>query len=290
MSYQVFGRRSGIMLCYPFEEKRLSRWKPPYLIQRKLDGARCRALCEGRKVTLVSSEGNEFKHIPHINEALSRLGIHAELDGELYRHGMGFSDIMSIVSRKVDPHPGYAEVEYHIFDVVNGASQVSRVVELETLKWEIVARNSQEELRVVDTIAVETMDDIMKAFDDFIEGGYEGFVIRDSSGVYQRKRYTGIMKFKPHQEDVYEIIGTQEEVSIKGHFKNALGAFICRGDDGSTFTVGSGSALTREARESLWKEKENLMGQHLQVKYQGLTPGRGVPRFPVALRVLDLTG
>ena len=38
------GKRTGIMLCYPFEEKRLNKWNPPYIIQPKLDGERCRAV------------------------------------------------------------------------------------------------------------------------------------------------------------------------------------------------------------------------------------------------------
>ena len=281
--------REGIMLCYPFEEKRLLKWAAPYFIQAKLDGERCRAMCFKDEVKLISSEGNEFVHLPHINQALMKLGLHGvELDGELYCHGMNFPDIHSICSRKVNPHPEYALMEYHIFDIVENYEQILRLKELEELRQHIVECNCQEELKVVGSIAVSTLDAIMEVFDDYIASGYEGFILREKNNIYQRKRSTTIMKFKPHQEDVYEITGFQEEVSISGVAKQALGAFLCRGDDSSTFAVGSGPALTREARELLWKEKENLVGKYLQVKYQNLTPGRGVPRFPVALRVLDL--
>ena len=39
-----FQRWKGIMKCYPFEEKRLAEWNPPYICQPKYDGVRCRAI------------------------------------------------------------------------------------------------------------------------------------------------------------------------------------------------------------------------------------------------------
>lgn len=103
-----------------------------------------------------------------------------------------------------------------------------------------------------------------------------------------RKRSVNIMKFKPHQEDVYQVIGVQEEISQSGTPKCSLGAFICRGDDGTPFNVGSGPILTQEARHNFWTIRESLVGMWIMVKYQTLTTAKGVPRFPVALQLLDL--
>jgi hypothetical protein len=56
--------RTGIMLCYPFEEKRLNKWGNKFLLQPKLDGDRCRAIFdEYGKVKLLSSEENEFNSV-----------------------------------------------------------------------------------------------------------------------------------------------------------------------------------------------------------------------------------
>lgn len=284
--------REGIMLCYPFEEKRLYKWGAPWYIQRKLDGERCRAICNNQHVQLISSEGHEFKFLPHINEALGRLFLQGvELDGELYNHGIPFNEIHSIVSRKVNPHPEYALVEYHIFDIVNQNPQANRFNELERLWDYIKYKGASEEIKWVPPVMVVNMDQVMHFFDISCEEGYEGFVIRDKSNLYTRKRSTQIMKFKPHKEDVYEVVGTQEEVSIDGKAKNALGAFICRGDDNALFNVGTGPLLTREGREALWEARESLPGQYLKVKYQNITSGKGkgVPRFPVAISVMNLT-
>ena len=101
-------KRQGIQLCYPFEEKRLEKWEPPYLVQPKLDGERCRAECwvetrDDSKLDwfLKSSEQNIFNSVPHINKAIKdqRILRNMELDGELYLHGMNFSDIHSIQLR-----------------------------------------------------------------------------------------------------------------------------------------------------------------------------------------------
>jgi hypothetical protein len=51
-------KRSGIQLCYPFEEARLKRWNVNTVVaQPKLDGDRCRAIIDSMGMpTLYSSE------------------------------------------------------------------------------------------------------------------------------------------------------------------------------------------------------------------------------------------
>ena len=47
-------RWKGIMKASPFEEKRLTKWNPPYIIQPKYDGFRCRAI-----PLMTGPKGNE---------------------------------------------------------------------------------------------------------------------------------------------------------------------------------------------------------------------------------------
>ena len=91
-------KRKGIMLCYPFEERRINEpkfgWSFPVIVQPKLDGERCRAIITGDSVVLLSSEENEITGTPHIIEGIkSQLIKNCELDGELYCHRMDFSNI-----------------------------------------------------------------------------------------------------------------------------------------------------------------------------------------------------
>lgn len=281
--------RKGIQLCYPFDEKRLAKWSPPFILQPKLDGERCRAIVDTHgKVTLLSSEENVIESVSHINSALEDLHLHSlELDGELYVHGADFSSIHSIVSRRVKMHPDAQYMEYHIFDLVNSYPQVQRTnLLLDTISSRKTGITFGP-LQIVPCRFVTTVDEIMKGADDFANKGYEGFVIRDSYAPYVRKRSTQMMKFKPRKEDIYEIIGWQEEISIVGVPKGTLGALLLKGTDETTFSVGSGSLLTHENRSNLWKDKETLLGKFARIKYQHLTHARGVPRFPVIVEIVD---
>lgn len=281
-------KRSGIMLCYPFEEKRLAKWRPPYIIQPKLDGDRCRAIIgiEG-EVVLLSSEQHTFFSVPHIEEALANMHLtHIELDGELYIHGAPHSEIHSIVSRRENLHPDYKLAEFHVFDIVNThLPQVERTRQLIDL---IPGKRNFSPIQIVPSRIVSSLDEIMAVQEEYARLGYEGFVIREAEAPYVRKRSTSMMKFKPRKEDLYEVVSYQEEISITGVPKNALGALICRGDDGTLFNVGSGSLLTREARETLWQERETLVGKWARVKYQHLTHAAGVPRFPVVVEIISI--
>jgi ATP-dependent DNA ligase len=275
-------RRAGIMLCYPFEEKRLLKWKVPMVIvQPKLDGERCRAIINRGNVQLVSSELNEIFSVPHITEQLSVLGKdwpHVELDGELYIHGMDFSEIHSRVGRTENIHHNSDSVEFHIFDVVSTGSQAIRSMEASKLI------PYMPNIKLVFTTLVESsINAIMGQLDIFISSGYEGIIVRNPYGMYKRSRSTDIMKFKPKKEDIYEIVGFKEELDKYGIPKDSLGAFICSGNDGTPFGIGTG--FTADQRKIYWEQRESLLGMYCKVKYQNITP-KHVPRFPVYVDIV----
>ncbi len=101
------------------------------------------------------------------------------------------------------------------------------------------------------------------------------------------------MKFKPRKQQRFEIVGVTEEltsasvdgITPAGLPKDSLGAFTCKTGDDMIFNVGSGPALTREAREIYWRDKKGTIGRTLLVKYQELSKG-GIPIFPIAVEVL----
>jgi ATP-dependent DNA ligase len=280
--------RSGIMLCYPFEESRLTKWNTKtFLVQPKLDGERCRAVFDvAGNVTLYSSEQNIITSVPHINEQLETLQLqNMELDGELYVHGKPFEQIHSIVGRTVNQHYNSESMQYHVFDIVSRENQLSRMVTLSNI---VYLTKTCPSIEVVPVVAVSSLEKLMDCFHTYVDAGYEGFIVRHPAALYVRKRSTYIMKFKPKKNDIYEIIGVQEEVSIQNVPKGTLGAFICKGDDDTHFNVGSG--LTADQRREYWKIKESLIGMYCQVEYQHIT-AKHVPRFPIFVKVIkDLIG
>lgn len=276
-------RWKGIMKCYPFEEKRLLGWKPPFIVQPKYDGIRCHAIpietgAKGNEYILVSSEENILYSVPHLNEMFSRLGLRCELDGELYCHGMSFEQITSITSRTVNIHSEHLSIQFHCFDIINNQPQMRRLILIYNLKglspW----------LQIAPFWLCESLSDIMWTYDKLISLGYEGIIVRNFNTPYEPKRSTMVMKFKPKKEDEYEITGFVEEESINHVPKNTLGALVCASGDGNTFRVGTG--FSDDQRYLLWRNREALIGKIAKVQYQHLTDKK-VPRFPVFVEVID---
>ena len=272
--------RKGIQLAYPFEEKRLRTWPTPWIVQPKLDGERCRALIDQNgRATLLSSEENIITSVPHIVHALEELGLsNIELDGELYTHGMPFEEIHSRVGRTVNLHEDYKDIEYHIFDIVSDDPQSSRIIRTVQLVPDT------DYLRAVEFWLAYSLNALMERYDNIVVDGYEGFIVRNAFAPYVRKRSTSMMKFKPKKFDYYQIVAAEEEISIHGDLKNALGALVLSGAEGGVFRVGTG--FTREQRIELWKQRYELPGKIAEVKYQHLTEKK-VPRFPVFVSILD---
>jgi len=214
MSWQ---RWSGIMKCYPFEEKRLAKWSPPFIVQPKYDGDRCKAypLPHSNDFLCLTSEENPYFSIPHIKESLASSGLNLVLDGELYSHYLciegGHELVHSIASRTKNLHPRHKELEYHIFDVEVEKLQLERILILENIK-----KLNLPYIRVAPFWICETLDDIKRVYDNLVTQGYEGIIIRHAICPYERKRSTLMMKFKPKRSDTYNIVGWNEEVSQHG--------------------------------------------------------------------------
>ena len=276
MSWQ---RWAGIMKCYPFEEKRLAKWEPPYIVQPKYDGVRCRAIpLENGNYMLLSSEENVIFSVPHINKALWFHGSHlTEFDGELYSHGLSFEQIISITSRTRYIHLDHRKIQFHIFDYVSEEPQLTRTTQLAKI-------DMLPPLITSPYWVCNSLEEIMHTYNELISLGYEGIIVRNFMAPYERKRSLYVMKFKPKQEDNYVITGYKEEISKDGEPKGSLGSLTCLSRDGNTFSIGSGFSSLQ--RKQYWNKRDSLAGLICKAKYQHITTGNKVPRFPVFMEVV----
>lgn len=279
-------KRSGIMLCYPYEEKRLSKWGTSFFIaQPKLDGERCRAIVyPNHEVVLLSSEENEIISVPHINEELSELSkelsFSGEFDGELYTHGVEFSSLHSRIGRTVNLHEDSDEIEYHIFDLVSNHEQARRLFTLNNL----LANQDHEKVKLVKFDLVHNAEEVFSTLETYLDENYEGIIIRNPLAPYERKRSTNIMKFKPRKSDIYLVTNYEQLVDKNGNFRDELGALVCTSDEGTKFNIGSG--FTSFQRKAFWQMRDSLIGKFVRVNYQAITPKK-VPRFPIFVELID---
>ena len=274
--------RSGIQLAYPFEEKRLLKWKPPYIVQPKYDGERCRAIPIGEgRYMLLSSQENPIFSVPHIVEYLSSLGTDIELDGELYCHGMSFEQIHSIVSRTVNLHPDHGEVRFYVFDYISEEPQMVRSSYLPL----IVPQKMNIPITRAPCYLRDSLEGIKRTYDLLLNEGYEGIIIRNAFAPYVRKRSTYMMKFKPKQKDTYLIIGWKEEIALDGTPKGRIGSIICSSQKGDEFAVGAG--LDTHQKSLLWNIRDKITGCTATIHYQHLT-NKKIPKGTFDIEIPEL--
>jgi len=279
------GKRSGVMLCYQFDERRLERWGFPVLVQPKINGVRCRTKIDKvTALTLRSSEDNEIVSVPHILTEVKHLfsAVPALLDGELYVHNTPLGDITSITSRVVNLHPNHDVIEYHIFDIIDSRADMSQLAMVMLSMQKAIEKYKLRHLKVVPTLVVTGIDEIMGCKERWVSEGYEGIIIRKYDGKYVEKRSTEIMKSKKRRLTPAVVLRAIEEESIHGYKKGTLGAVECVLDDGTIFKVGTG--FTAQEREDWWPTE--LLGKTIVVEYQELTAA-GVPYAPSFKGVID---
>jgi DNA ligase-1 len=268
------------------------------LIEVKLDGVRVITIVypDGR-VDQFSRNGKELVNFPHIKEQFAKTvtGITEPVvfDGEIM--SSSFQDLMKQVHRKSDVKADDSVL--HLFDFLTldafnvgvwNRKQIERSEKLRAWKdlW-------AEETPNIDIVAQELVDldtDAGKLrFADInrqaIAGGYEGIMIKDPDAVYECKRSVAWLKLKPFIEVSLTVIGIEE-----GTGKNVgrLGALICQGeDDGKTITTNVGSGFSDELRNEIWKNKNLVEGQIVEIRADAVTKnqdGTYSVRFPRFLR------
>jgi len=288
------GKRTGIMLATKFEDRFITDWKGLF-VQPKINGLRCRAVCNKDGVILYSSEGNVINSVPHINSIFDKsikeaFGGGEVFDGELYIPGYRTTQrLFSIVNRK-GVHPDHEEVQYHIFDlIVSQTVQYHRIVALGYLHNVLLHYDREacrKSIKLVDTylLSLEKYHKDRKIIlSSMCRLGYEGIILRNIDGLYEEKRSRNLLKIKPTLKGMFTIMDVTEAINIEGIPKDMLGAFICSDPEGNTFKVGTG--FTEEERIKYWNDKNDYIGLYAIVKYAYITD-RGVPYHPVFVRLV----
>jgi len=273
------------MLAHKFSEQG-HKIKYPALVQPKLDGHRCTSQLnstpEGGKVTLWSRTRKPIKSAPHIEYQLGK-DIHIygnvailRFDGELYNHAYhkNFEDLSSLI-RQDEPAEGYTNIQYHIYDFPHPTlTNKERNTILQAFKPAFIGTN----IHIVETIEVNNEDELMDAFDHFIEQGYEGCMVRNMDGLYVNKRSYDLQKVKEFSDDEFTIVGVK--VGTKGSMAGKA-VFTCLLQNKETFDCkmkGDMNELKKYA-----DDPSLVIGKIVTVQFQGYTK-YGIPRFPVALR------
>lgn len=275
----------------------------PCFIQPKLDGHRCIAVIKNGKCELFSRKRAPITGLPHIQRELESIfkTIDITLDGELYNHAMrvqcdygkieipegtieiepsmvNFEQLSSFI-RSATPKEGHEEIQYHIYDIVD--SEMPYRLRLEIIETIFQKVEASQCLRQVETLNVQTGEQVTERFEHFLKHGYEGAILRNANGMYVGTRSYDLQKVKSFEDDEFKIVGVTD-----GRGKDAgHGIYVCETKSGAQFQVkqkGEHSAL-----KHIFENPNEYIGKLLTVQYQGLTGANKVPRFPVGLRLRE---
>jgi ATP-dependent DNA ligase len=258
--------------------------KFPALAQPKLDGHRCTSQYDGGVVTMWSRTRKPILSIPHIVECLENCGLADRFDGELYNHAYkeNFEDLTSLITPD-EPREGYENIQYHVYDLaLPNLTNYDRYLLLES--WRPQFENTP--IHIVETRIVNSKEELMLAYEDFMEMGYEGAIVRNFDGKYVNKRSYDLQKVKIYDDDEFRIVDIK--VGTKGTMAGKA-VFICertREDqqlpEGVTFDCKLKGKL--DDLKLYADDKTKVVGKIVTVQYQGYTRKNKKPRFPVALR------
>lgn len=283
-----------------FELKYVTRW--PVIVQPKLDGIRM--LCTRKSpedVTMMSNGNKEFTHLYHLREEIVKFFEYlpggATIDGELYRHGMGFQVLTSAVRTVKTVHPKLEDVQYHIFDInyvdPDGTPYEKRYRLLVQAVMRYVEDHGRpQKLAIVQSKAAKDYDELKQHFSEYIQQGYEGMMIKKisngappgsddfKSSLYVQKRSRNIMKMKNFIDeeaiirDVEDCHGTE----------SGAGVLLVLDKRGNIFRVRPRGSF--EMRKKWLQNPETVIGKEVTIRYQELSDD-GVPRFPIAVSIRD---
>lgn len=265
------------MLAYTFDSKHPPSF--PCHLQPKLDGVRLLVCKDNGTVRMISRTGKTMEDHP----LLARIRIECEavlqddtwFDGELYLHGSSFEDIVSICRTTKTNVDDDRHIEYHVYDLICSETFENRYKKLCDM-----IDSTLKHIKRVPSIRVHTLDEFFDTHTKYVFDGYEGTMLRNSSGIYEHKRSKHLQKYKDFQEDEFKIVDAKEGQG------NDVGTIICRCTTSSGDTFWVRPKGDRKYRTDLFEQRNSLVGQMMTVQYQNLTPA-GVPRFPVGKCIRD---
>jgi DNA ligase-1 len=173
-------------------------------------------------------------------------------------------------------------VDYHIYDLPSTDKRFEhRLEDLQDLMTELFNIGGSDSICYVQTEEVFNQEELDKFYNEWMEEGYEGQMIRVSNSFYENKRSKSLLKRKEFEDDEFEILAVNEG---SGKLAGRVGNMLFKSKSGHEFhsTVNG----TQEYLDELWTQRDELVGKLATIKYFNLTPD-GVPRFPKVISIRD---
>ena len=292
------------MLAHNFKDRQ-DEIKYPCYSQPKLDGIRCVVRKEGDKLVGRTRNGKEIECIPHILKSLNGFFLafpKAILDGELYNHDLrdNFNKITSLV-RKQKPiqssnmtDKAFAKkctefqerlaeaedtIQYHIYDAPRINDVIAEKHSFDHRIEELQAHLTQSKhIHLVETNEAYTLGNLNNLYNQYLEQGYEGQMVRKSLSSYENKRSKSLLKRKEFVDAEYRVV----DIDIGNGNRSGTAKHLVCYCEKTKRTFNSNIKGSFEYLKEIYDNRKEYIGQLATIKYFQLTPD-GIPRFPYAI-------
>jgi DNA ligase 1 len=279
--------------------------KYPCYSQPKLDGIRCIVRKEGDKLVGRTRNGKEIECIPHILKSLNGFFLahpKAILDGELYNHDLrdNFNKITSLV-RKQKPiksasmtdkafakkQTEYQErlaeaedtIQYHVYDAprINDVINENQSFDfrIDELKAKLM---TNKHIVLVETSEVYSLGNLNSLYNQYLEQGYEGQMVRKSLSSYENKRSKSLLKRKEFVDAEYKVV----DIDVGNGNRSGTAKHLVCYCPKTKRTFNSNIKGNFDYLKEIYDNRAEYIGQMATIKYFQLTPD-GIPRFPYAI-------
>lgn len=271
-----------VMLCSPFEQKIADKIKYPAIAQEKSDGMRFNAVVDGDKCNFYSRSGQPLELLGNLQEEFITLanGISCVFDGELLviegdkilprKEGNG---ILNKANKGTISPVEASKVQARIWDVIPymyfldgeySKPYSDRVAVLDKM----LETNPVQKIEMIEWRLVHSLEEANTYFQEKLDAGFEGIILKDLRGIWENKRTKTQIKFKAEKDCDMKIVGLTEGT---GKYEGMLGSIECESEDG-LIKVSVGSGFNDKDRVDLFTN--DIIGKVVSVQYNELIKNR----------------
>lgn len=270
------------MRCSSFSEKNLKNISFPCYSQTKADGLYIDIIVSTDEVIYRTRNGQTLAlNNPEFDDRLKKLASGWVLMGEALitdeNSPTGYCDRKTgngiLNSDDID----VSRLAFVLWDAVQysewskGEDVVELPVRLDTLKAIISVVGGP--LRLVDTVEVHTVEEVIEHFRSNVAKGEEGVVIKDRKGTWKDGTSKYQVKVKIEFECELKIVGYKEGT---GKHAGKLGAFEMESSEG-LIKVSAGGGYSDKQREEFWNKRDEMLDGICTVKSNDLIQNRNTP-------------
>lgn len=275
-----------------------------WVIERKLDGARCNVINKDGTIKCYSRQGKEITTLGRlVDELQGKLPDNTVLDGEIClvdENGLeSFQGIMKEIKRKDHTIQNPLLL---VFDMLtleefeNKKSTTKYTDRVERLKEWYQLQNWNTSNKVAKHLSIVNYEryspEVLERWNQRVkEYNWEGLMFRKDVG-YEGKRSQNLLKYKMFMDEEFKVLGVeegdaQEVINGVAHKIKCVGSLVIE-YKGNKVNVGTGLSL--EQRKRWYEHPEEIIGSTITVKFFEPTQnqdGSWSLRFPALKTVYE---